>query len=558
MSFAEAVSIVPDQSKGRCLVANRSFCVGETVFTEKSFVYSSENPLPVHECFNFVFKAFKPKELDKIEAMAEFLANLSRVGSLDTARNVLELIAIYRLNQVGDEDVTSDEMKVKLALFGQLTAANLAECVDNMKAFRKKFPTVIPAAVTDAAAGGLLGILNTNQVELESINGSGLFVQMAISEHNCSPNCSYTTSSDLLTLTAVRPIAAGERVSIDYGNYYYECTPARIESLFHTYSFLCDCDSCASAPDTKRGFICSVCHAGGTSNGTWAMGQSVQSHGVIYPRGYQRTTCTAPAAPSTVFSSVLVPSPVVGSPSSLRYEYWQCNTCNRVCSEAEVNSFIAFEDEIRAYVVSAAATGVSTCMNDDEDDEDDDDEEEEGECVTSISILNDIVARKVMHCAHYLLYFSLEELAMAQVNMINNGYWRCGDPGVSEPDLQTKYATAFHSLEALSLLLEHTLPAVHHEKVIHYDKIAQLYVASCSINPSNVTLAKEYFRKAHQMSVLACGSDVPLSKDLLELATNTPTTVAQLQTHYQTRTCAGAEFNSFMSGSQGDASEMEF
>ena len=63
MSVFEAASTIVDPNKGRCLVAKKSFSVGDIIYIESAFIYSSCDPLPVHECFNYVFKAFKPKEL---------------------------------------------------------------------------------------------------------------------------------------------------------------------------------------------------------------------------------------------------------------------------------------------------------------------------------------------------------------------------------------------------------------------------------------------------------------------------------------------------------------
>jgi hypothetical protein len=57
-----------------------------------------------------------------------------------------------------------------------LTAANLEECVADISLFRKAYPKVIPKSVSNDIAGRLLGLLNTNQLELEQLGGSGLFV----------------------------------------------------------------------------------------------------------------------------------------------------------------------------------------------------------------------------------------------------------------------------------------------------------------------------------------------------------------------------------------------
>ena len=61
-------------------------------------------------------------------------------------------------------------------------------------------------------------------MELEDYGGSGLFVGTAILEHSCDFNCSYTTSDNKLFLTATRAIRPGARLSIDYGNYFYDPT----------------------------------------------------------------------------------------------------------------------------------------------------------------------------------------------------------------------------------------------------------------------------------------------------------------------------------------------
>jgi hypothetical protein len=56
-----------------------------------------------------------------------------------------------------------------------------------------------------AQAGRLLGVLNNNQMELESLGGSGLFPATAVVEHSCAPTCSFTTAGARLYLACVRP-----------------------------------------------------------------------------------------------------------------------------------------------------------------------------------------------------------------------------------------------------------------------------------------------------------------------------------------------------------------
>jgi SET domain len=104
-----------------------------------------------------------------------------------------------------------------LAPLQYLTAANLARCEAAVTTARKDFPKLVPATVSTAAAARVLAVLNTNSHELEELEGSGLFLLACVMEHDCRPNCSFTTFGDTLYMTAVQRISAGDRISIDYG-----------------------------------------------------------------------------------------------------------------------------------------------------------------------------------------------------------------------------------------------------------------------------------------------------------------------------------------------------
>ena len=106
----------------------------------------------------------------------------------------------------------------KLSLLQDLTpGVYLDECIEDVKTFRDSYPKTLPLSLSNEDCARCLGLLNTNQVELEDFGGSGLFVGTAILEHSCDFNCSYTTSQNLLFLTATRTIRPGARLSIDYG-----------------------------------------------------------------------------------------------------------------------------------------------------------------------------------------------------------------------------------------------------------------------------------------------------------------------------------------------------
>ena len=71
------------------------------------------------------------------------------------------------------------------------------------------------------------------------------------------------------------------------------------------------------------------------------------------------------------------------------------------------------------------------------------------------------------------------------------------------------------------------VPKIHHEKVIFYDRVAQLAVLH-----GEVDFAKEYFIKAYEASCLSCGKNSSLSLKLKFLMQNTPNNVEELQKYY--------------------------
>ena len=63
---------------------------------------------------------------------------------------------------------------------------------------------ILPGKVSDQDAATILGVLNTNSHELGEWGGSGLYMKALLMEHDCRPNCSFTTHGSLLT-TLPRP-----------------------------------------------------------------------------------------------------------------------------------------------------------------------------------------------------------------------------------------------------------------------------------------------------------------------------------------------------------------
>lgn len=69
------------------------------------------------------------------------------------------------------------------------------------------------------------GVLRNNQMELDQYGGSALFPAAAIVEHNCNPNCSFSTASEddsthSVVMTALTHINAGKHFILLSWSFY--------------------------------------------------------------------------------------------------------------------------------------------------------------------------------------------------------------------------------------------------------------------------------------------------------------------------------------------------
>jgi len=437
-------TIVIDDEMGRCLVSNKSFNVGDVLFEEEAIVFASDNPDISSFDNELLAQAFS--DLSDVEGEFEEMvydfAEMERVQCLDTARCFLQLIALFRLKESCN---TNPVILKKLDMISSFMAENLESCESTIITFREKYPTIIPNSLTNVEAGKLLGILNTNQYELEDIQGSGLFVFASILEHNCAPNSSFTTHENRLYMAAIKAISPGDRVSIDYVNDYYHPTHERREHLLETYGFKCKCQMCCEVDRTR-------------------------------PVKCENSVCT---------DGTMLPL-IIDFHSDQLHTEWKCQQCQRTATDSYVKCIIIAEETL--------LENPPTTLQ---------------EYYTSIS--QTIINRK-----HYAYFMSLDEMCLskaADARQLNNPHY---------------YEEALEIGKIVLELLEGILPPVHHEKVVYYDRIAQLAVAS-----GNLEFAKYCFTTAYNMSCLACGVSTPTTMLLKVLAENTPKSISALQEHYR-------------------------
>ena len=424
------LEVVHDAKKGRCLIARVPFSVGDTLFTERAFVYASDAdddadadvPPRVTQLLTQVYSKAAMADLGGVY---DELIHLDTVQSLDTARCFLELVAIAELRRMGRLDANYGSA-TDLYLLDQLTGHNVSECTDDVRQFRASVPNVLPKGLTDAECGRLLAVLNTNQLELESLGGSGLFIKTAICEHSCDPNASFWTDGSTLAMVAIRDIAAGDRLSIDYLNNFYRPTPERVESLSASYGFQCCCSLCVGA-DRCRAFVCAEC-----------------KQGLVYPVGDGGGGGGGGGVTFTACSTCRAPTTAAHRDRCLEREAILQDELVRPESIAEMEALLARE-----------AT--------------------------------------VVHGTHHLFFWLWNDLAMALTSHCNNQQGSIrgkGRGGISAA--ADMYLPALDAMRRTVALLENMLPAVHHEKVIFHDRQGQLEVSAGLVSAAKESFRKAY------------------------------------------------------------------
>ncbi|KAG7396409.1 hypothetical protein PHYBOEH_002277 [Phytophthora boehmeriae] len=358
------VRVAQDPVKGKVVFSERAFQPGQVIFSELAFVAapwstdlcggceelrsstataSSANASSPskHRCHcertGSPKVMYSPRLQDNVgrrNVVVGIMKTMDGIEEVDRARCILKCLAMYERDPQALDEVLS------LTWAGQERATSAA------LQLRRQLPDIFPSGFSDQQMATLIGVLNTNSHELENLGGSGLFLSACRMEHNCAPNCSFTTFDSMLWMTAIRPIAPGDALSIDYGNFFYRPTPERQASLFESYGFVCTCEACVLLPDPTRAVHCTS-------------GNCPQ--GVMLP-------CPVRAANSSVGTH------------QLQFE-WRCQTCGEIADSNAHTQILAAEQDIL-----------------------------ENGFPESLDEVDAVVRRGVLHERHYLLFWALDNI----------------------------------------------------------------------------------------------------------------------------------------------------
>lgn len=363
-SFADCgVRVVEDAVKGKVVRATRAFAAGEAIFSEQAFVYAPWSTDVCKGCeesrsdastgarclcdregakpllYSKVLTEYVPRR----EEVVKLMADMDGIAEVDRARCILRCLAMHERDTSALKDVL------------QLTSANYERSLEAATALREQAPEIFPDGFTDAQLATLIGVLNTNSHELENLGGSGLFLSACRMEHNCAPNCSFTTYDAQLWMTAIKPINEGDALSIDYGNFFYRPTEERMSSLLESYGFMCTCDACLVLADTTRSFQC--------------QDKKNCKEGVVWPYPIETS------------------EPLV-SPEDLEFD-WKCESCGRAATKAEAGKFLAAEKKLL-----------------------------DNGFPESLEEVDALVSQGVLHARHYLLFWALDSIGCEAAALI--------------------------------------------------------------------------------------------------------------------------------------------
>lgn len=235
----DMVAIVDDPLMGRCLESKSAHHVGGLLFQDSTVIFASndeDDDSIEQKCVSFLLKFQKPKTKPKdrvtkarVKAFVCALADdeSGLVQSLDTARNFLQAMKVFLLQQgkttqgktqkpqSETETETESQSQQTFHLLQALGPVRLAECTALLAHLRSlpAHKNILPPAsvLSDEMAGRILGVILNNQLQLELFQGSGIFPYACILQHDCRPNCSFSSSLDgsQCSLIAIRDINSG-------------------------------------------------------------------------------------------------------------------------------------------------------------------------------------------------------------------------------------------------------------------------------------------------------------------------------------------------------------
>ncbi|CAJ1365451.1 unnamed protein product [Effrenium voratum] len=274
LSLQEVRSLVEEASqklrleaagkKGRYLVAKCALKAGEVILSERPLF---EGDVEAKRSRKVYSKAFleklnprSPEDQDDAEDN-DFEADCFHPRSplMDCIASVLLCKQQVSASAEEERDKASLKLRQLGALCRSASKAEHRECVEDL------WGALLPelqAATSQEELSCILQTLSSNRFG-HGNHSIQLMFAGSMFEHSCLPNCflgTWPSSTGKSTYRALRDIAEGEALSIDYLNFPAGYCPAsaRAQALAE-WSFSCRCPRCQELPEVERSFLCPTC-----------------------------------------------------------------------------------------------------------------------------------------------------------------------------------------------------------------------------------------------------------------------------------------------------------
>ncbi|KAL6049140.1 SET domain-containing protein [Balamuthia mandrillaris] len=290
--------IVETAAKGRAVTAKRPFVVGDEVFHDPAFsacVLDHARERVCHHCLTQEIKAGTSLRCNNCNEVSYCCP---ACGEAASAAHDKECGAFAKVRNIADATST-DVVLLKLAIraacrtaLGEAEKKRFEDEVLSMvvnkefftdewkeavgtacKAIVSQLPSDVHSSINADTLLELCCRINSNSHAIRAplvtqpAVATGLFPVASLINHSCKPNMCYSTVGDIVYLTAIKPIAAGEELCISYID-LYQSRKQRQEELHRTKFFQCRCTRCTSplsqSPDRfVEGFTCPKKACGG-------------------------------------------------------------------------------------------------------------------------------------------------------------------------------------------------------------------------------------------------------------------------------------------------------
>ncbi|ETV91979.1 hypothetical protein H310_13619 [Aphanomyces invadans] len=216
--------------------------------------------------------AVSPYVAEHYDALGATCDSLAALTSVDKRKT------LFKLLHMAANDVSSPLITSLLALD---VSANhhLSASMDAAKALRASHAGLIPSVLSDDQVAHVIAVLNKHSIPLEEVDAVGLFVVVPKLKHSCEPNAAYTDSGDAIYVTAIRPIAVGDAITVDFFDSFYMTVADRAQVFQEEGEPPCGCSVCnGTAPDKSRSFRCQVAGCDGIVHPTNAVFECTKCH----------------------------------------------------------------------------------------------------------------------------------------------------------------------------------------------------------------------------------------------------------------------------------------